>query len=203
MRPFIPVLLAAVVLSLPGNAAIAGPIMLASFDETYGYSVAPVADPLVRFRLSLFSLDPEAAAILSPPTLWADGDSGSIDMRRGSIAFFDQFASMATDGIDTQYTSGAGFINAIGRANVGPESELFGVSPDLVGYELELIRLIVHSIHTAPFQVDGLDGFELDYDITYEFYGTPIPEPATVVLMATGLLAFGIRRARRVLFGTN
>ena len=197
----VPVLLLLVLAALCcGSRAAADPVLLATYDESSDSATAPASDPHVRFSLGLFMLDdPPTGAVLTPNIMWGDGEQGSFDMRDETVAMFDQFAALASDGVDGRYMSGAALVGALGRGRTGPESELFGHSPDLVGFRLELVRLTVQELDIIPFEIDQLDGFEFTYDITYEFFGTVIPEPTTLILLLVGgLFVCPARRAIRM-----
>ena len=60
-----------------------------------------------------------------------------------------------------------------------------------MGYELDFVRLIVRSVHFEPWLSDGVT---VNYGLTYEFYGSVVPEPETLGLLCAGLSLGLIRR---------
>lgn len=175
----------------------AEPVLLASYDFTSEGGHAPESDPRVEFILQLPTTFPPSDFFglgVDMDIFWEDGDQGSFDFSAGTDEAFDDFALFATDGIEDNFTifdlfpSGSG-----GGTPPSPESVLFGVSPDLVGNELQLVRLIVHEVSFEPWvpdpvQYPEIEGFLYSADLTYEFYGTPIPEPTTLIVLACGLV---------------
>jgi hypothetical protein len=190
----------AVALMLAGGVPVnAGPVLLASYDEVFAGGTAPQSIAEVQFVLQLSPDVPLAIEELSglgAGIWWEEGDQGAIDFTRDTSAAFPDFAAAATDGIDSRFASLTGFFEGNDHGVIAPESTLFGRSPDLVGYELELVRLIVREVRFEPLIIDAFEGFSVESDISYQFYGSPIPEPSAVILLAGGVLV--LARGRRV-----
>jgi len=102
--------------------------------------------------------------------------------------------ALATNGVNDQYFIHVTWPNGTGGAGGGAESRLFnhhpyiGEPPDLVGYELELVRLTVHAVHFEPWPEGGDgDGYLVQANLTYECFGSPVPEPPTLLLLVGGI----------------
>lgn len=186
----------------------ASPALLGSYDEVSVGASAPQSASRVQFVLQLSPSVPlplESAFGLGVGIWWEDGSHGSVDFTRNNSDAFLDFATSATDGLDSRFASITGFFNGNPHGVIGAESTLFGRSPDLAGYDLELVRLIVHDVRFEPIMIDEFEGFSVESAISYEFYGTPIPEPATLVLVACGfaVLSGQNRRSRTRLVGSS
>jgi hypothetical protein len=194
------------VLLASSETLTAEPVLLASYDfSSYG-GHAPESDPRVEFILQLPAGSPPATSYGLGADLdifWESGDQGLFNFTSSTDEAFDNLALSATDGIEDNFTifdlfpSGGG-----GATPPHPESVLFGVSPDLVGNEVQLVRLIVHEISFDPWvpdpvQYPEIEGFTYTASLTYEFYGTPIPDPGTGTLAAAFLALFLVRRPAR------
>ncbi len=118
---------------------------------------------------------------------------------------FNVFASLLGDGVDQDIISGAWNQNLglLGGAG-GPESyELSAIvpqfGPDLFGYTIDHVtRILTISVESPGSDPFG-DGQWTDWTVTgmYEFYGTPIPEPTTLVVFLTAGTPYLLRRATR------
>jgi hypothetical protein len=200
-------LLNVVELLLAGSETLtAEPMLLASYDfSSYG-GHAPESDPRVEFILQLPTTSPPTDFFglgMDANIFWEDGDRGSVEFDSATDEAFDDFATFATDGIEDSFTIFDLFpLGSGGATPPRPESVLFGASPDLVGNELQRVRLIVHEITLEawvpdPVQYPEIEGFLYTADLTYEFYGTPIPAPGSGTLAAGFLASFLLRRRAR------
>lgn len=123
---------------------------------------------------------------------WDSGESGSIEISALNDAGFGGLASALTDGVDNYLyllDSPSGCPGLGG--NFALESFWIQGSPDLVGNNIEFIRLIVHEV---IIEEQGT-GVTWQSNLTYEFWGAPIPEPAPLALLVV-FGAFGQRRRR-------
>lgn len=122
-----------------------------------------------------------------------------------SHASFGEFASYITDGVNQ--TFGLEFGNCgeapIGLCSLGTEvRELVhpGSGVDLTGYDIDYLEMtlnglelepgVIHWPHAAP---EVVTTFALD--LTFNIYGHPIPEPATLLMFGLGGLVLRKRRS--------
>ncbi len=182
--------------------AEAEPILLASFDALVNGGHAPETDPRVEFVLQLPSTFPPSAFFgIGQGVFWGADDEGSYNLRRENDPEFHNFAQFATDGIKDIFHLWGLFPNGSGGGSPGSESELFGRAPDLQGFELDYVRLNVHSIEFEPWipfpDVEPVkQGFTYQAEITYEFYG--IPEPSTLLLLLMSVAFAANRKTKSV-----
>ncbi len=182
----------------------AEPVLLASFSAEGSFGHSPTAVPEVRFDLELIpnDVDPPGPRLVDP-MFRGEGDTWSVDFTRDNSSAFADFADLATNGINDQYGQGIRWFDGAGGIAGGTEMGLFNQfstepvePPDLAGNELEFVRLNVHDVAFEPWSLlPGEDGFMVHFDLTYEFYGKPVPEPGAALLLALG--AFLARRDTR------
>ena len=174
-----------------GSSASAGPVLLASFD--FAVDTEMQAGNRVGFVLQLLDVDNDLGFLgpplggissdvrLGPAVFWDDGETGVLEFTSSINPEFDAFASLVSDGIDDslivfwQWEEDGGF-----GGNGALESQMFGLDPDLIGNVLELVRLTVHEVSLDPV---GEDMVAIRTRVTYDFLGSPIPEPGTLVLL--------------------
>ena len=190
------------------------PILLASFNVRAGLGTTPPpTDRRVAFVIGVGTKDTIGLPIdeVGDQVFWSHGSSGVVDFTAKNEKDFPSFASSVTDGAnDILYTlaalapGGGG-----GNGGGGFESDKLcktypcvGRPPDLLGYRLDILRLIVRSVDFERFEPKP--GFFIDvrYDIAYEFYGTPIPEPHTLTLLSIAVGAWKLRMAKGPVVGT-
>lgn len=174
------------------HTSTAGPVLLASFPDSGSVAASPNPGGAVEIVLRHQSvLDGFRVHELGRGVLWNDGAAGTLDFALASAPDFAAFVDGFTNAVDDYVTVLIEWPDVGGGGSIDPESDLGLGSPDLYGNELEFVRLVVHDLRITPW----LDGFAADVDLTYEFYGTPIPEPAALMLLALGSLAV-LRRRR-------
>lgn len=116
---------------------------------------------------------------------WESGESGMIEISGINDFGFASLATALTDGTDDYLflmdnPSGCpGF-----GGNIAHESFWLQGSPDLVGNQIDLIRLIVHDVDIQQ----KTDGVIWQANIGYEFWGNPVPEPSALLPLAFGAL---------------
>lgn len=177
-----------VVLFISTSRMQADPVLLAAFD---GHLVRPASAPAEpRVELHLLAESEGLSAALGPGITWGQSDSGSVEFNTGNSAQFAVFANIAANGVDDIVRDGVFWPADIGGGGVfaeNRESLLYDRTIDLVGFRLESVRLTVHGVEFGPYVFpNGADGLFVDYDVTYEFYGTPIPEPLSAALLLVG-----------------
>lgn len=189
------------------GAAWAGPVLLGSFD--FDAQVELPVGTRVGFALALLDLD--TSLILPDPPLgglridrgvqptmfWGNGESGVLEFTSATDPGFDDLASFVTDGIDDSLVVFWNWRDGGAYEGYGlRESQRFGLESDLVGNDIDLIRLTVHEVSLDPL---GGDLVSVQTHVTYDFYGSPIPEPATLVLLMAGFPVLMRRVRTRVL----
>jgi len=171
------------------HAARAEPILLASFDAIERGAGAPETDERIQIVLRNAFFPHFEPVDLGDGYWWTSGQSGTAVFTSKNTESYDAIAERLTDGIDQFLTTlvlapnggaGGGFF----------ESRRLGSSPDLIGNTLELIRLIVHDVTINPWEspVGGTQGIEWSVDMTYEFWGIPVPELDSAMLLVVGLV---------------
>ena len=195
--------LVAILVSL--GTSRAGPVLLASLDETSGISssgTGPPAEPRVQFVLELAPQPTVLGFRVGLGVFWEDGDTGAIDFTPETDNGFVGFAGFATNGIDDWLSDLIIFPDGGGGGGGAPESVRLLMTPDLVGYQLDFLRLIVHDLtieEFSPVDRPDLQGIRVLANLTYEFYGALIPEPTTITVLATGLVFVSWRSKRSII----
>jgi hypothetical protein len=207
MREIVSIAVIALVWSVTTNTALAvevsnEPALLATYPFRTNGGGAPETDPRVELILQLPTNFPPTDFFGLGQGLdlfWEDGELGSFDFTSVNDAGFDDFANFATDGLDDLFALYTLFPSGGGDGDFGAETELFGGVADLVGFNLELVRLVVDEASVTPWFPDPinepeLSGFKFDISGSYEFYGSVIPEPGAIWLGLFGTLLLLSRR---------
>jgi hypothetical protein len=127
---------------------------------------------------------------------WTDGESGSYDITPSNEPLFAEFASVLTNGANDNFMLLTRMLgNGGDGGTVASESHFFPSGHDLAGNQLDFVRLDVSNVHI--WTIDPSVHWQgWSADVTYEFWGTPLPEPATALpILFTALM--GCRRRRR------
>ena len=168
------------------TAAANGSILLASFESDFLGGCNRCSSSAITFVLEGYSPDWSTHTQLGMNyPLWTHGDSGTYVFHAGDGPDFWNTAELLTNGIDDttfliSYVGGYG-----GGGSGGPESLVFGTNPDLIGNQIDYIRLTVRDVYIEPYGGNVYTGAH----VTYEIWGQPIPEPATlglILLSVTG-----------------
>ncbi len=182
--------------------ARAGPVLLTSFD--FGVDTEIQAGNRIGFVLQLLDVDNDLRFLgpplggmgsdvrLGPAVFWDDGETGVLEFTPSTNPEFDAFASLISDGIDDSlivfwhWEDDGGF-----GGNGALESQMFGLHPDLIGNMVELVRLTVHEVSLEPL---GVDLLSVRTRVTYDFLGSAVPEPTTLVLLVSAAVINSIGR---------
>jgi len=175
--------------------AFGEPVLLRSLDLREGGSSAPETEFEVQIILQHeFKVPPLDPLRLGEGVFWTAGASGAVDFNPANDSSFLPFARRLSDGQDDLLFLLLLSPDGGGGGGGGFESLWLGISPDLQGYELDSIRLIVHDVSIEPWEKWGLSGVTKTADVTYEFWGHVIPEPTSVLFVTIGGLILSNRR---------
>ncbi len=166
--------------------ALADPIRLGSIRHVSSGGGSPQDE--ARIQLLLEMTDDEYNVIVPDvglSTWWYDGDDGrTVVYDSTNESHFAELAAALTDTSDDLLWHYVLMDNG-GGVGLGPHESQWGLSVPL-GLTVDYVNVIAHSISVT------LDGTWLHFtvDAEFEFWGTPVPEPAAgLVLMAATLLA--------------
>lgn len=170
--------------------------LLHSLTTTEGGEYAPFV-PVRGFELVLQYNLPELP--IGTGFFWQDGSSGSVEFTSTSEAGFDVFVGNLTDGVDSEILTLVDLIPGGPGAGSGRLESAWGFgTPDLVGNQIDLIRLVVDDFSIQMFvDPEFGDGVQWETHFTWEFWGEPVPEPATFAMAAMGGFCVWGRRRRR------
>jgi hypothetical protein len=156
------------------------------------------------FSISIANLAPRPFGdiVLStwpPPFDWVDGFSGTTDLtilsNQAPFFYYSQMIESLTNGLDEPiafWGSVQGCNMLIPDYGPVPESGLFKSPSDIVGHQIDFIRLIVNDLRID--QMNEMSHYDLS--VSYEFWGTPIPAPTAAMLFVLPFLAMRSRRLR-------
>ena len=181
----------------------AGPVLLASFTQESGLA-SPSPTLQIGFVLGLYEEFSQESVLLGtdqiattwpyfqPLEFWGKGETGILEFTPTNDIGFSVFAQRATDGLDHRFVIFNSWESYAQGGQGGRESGLFSTTGDLFGYTLDSIRLKVDEISFIP---QGSLGPEWHWNITFEFFGSPIvPEPSTFLLVITLILLPAYRK---------
>ena len=166
-----------------------------------GHVLAPNIEPRdVRFVLDLRAQsDPGQVPFSFVSPYVSDGESMVVDFHAGNSPGFKGFAELLTNG-EPNLMSFLWRWRDNACSLTCPEGGLIGEF-DLAGRDVNLVRLLVDDIRIGPIDEADPDEFRLTFAVTYEFYGTVVPEPGCGILIAFGVVMLLFRR-RRTAFST-
>ncbi len=191
-----PMILYGLPLMLASATASAESVLLTSVNIRAGQGAdSHPADERIAFVLTLFpEFTPDTRHNgLGDDIFWGNGAAGFVDFTAKNEDDFANFANLATNGVNNFYLFFAQWAGGGGAGGGAPESNWFCPSypcddrpPDFEGFRLDSVRLLVHNLDFERFEPEPGVFVDLVYDLTYEFYGTPIPNPGTLVLITVG-----------------
>ena len=125
---------------------------------------------------------------------WKNGDQGTILFDDENTPKFTELTSTITNGIEDQVListrwrdGGMGGIIYRESLFFWPESSPLAVV-DLIGYKLTKIRLLVEDFLVSELTLpSGSVALEHQAELTYEFFGTPVPDIGTIWLLVAGV----------------
>ena len=62
------------------------------------------------------------------------------------------------------------------------------LGPDFAGYTLDFVRLNVTELNFERIEPEPGLFIDVEFNVRYDFYGVPIPEPSMSVLLITGVI---------------
>jgi hypothetical protein len=129
--------------------------------------------------------------------VWHDGDTGQYDFTSDNCPGFDWFVRTITQNPFDSLV-GFGFGSPIDHSSYCGflfSRSYLGLYPDLLGKQIDLIRLIVEDFHSEFDFHDGPGCVEFHVTARYELWS--VPEPATLLIaLPAGLLFLRARRQR-------
>lgn len=171
----------------------AGPVLIASSQITQGGTRPLVSETQVEFILSALSSGGINQASLGEGIFWNPSNHGVVEFTPNTNAGFTFVEEILTNGIEDQVFANTRWTDQGAGGVVYSESLFFGgqpggnAVPDLAGYDLVSIRLIVNDFRADEvFVSPGVSVLEFTADLQYEFLGVPVPDAPT-----GGLLPFG------------
>jgi hypothetical protein len=182
--------------AITGNAS-ASQLLFALNDNPDGSRVPLSAPQGLQFVIEFRSPStPSVFELLGREAYWQDGASGSYDFGVGNSPEFSQLSQLVTNGLDDEISL-LWYNDFYGSGGImWPESQFGFGNPDLAGNQIDFIRLVVHDLSIQPYSDPPYgEGLQWNAHITWEFWGIPLPEPASALLLLCGSILLR-RRAR-------
>jgi hypothetical protein len=172
-------------------------ILLASFEFPNMGGFGPCEIAPVDFFLGVDGPPPSYCIPVGRGlALWNDGESGAYDITKANEPSLPVLATLLTNGQDDTLMLLSRIVGGGGDGGTeGTESRFFPGGRDLAGNRLDFVRLYVSNVQIWTID-ESLAWRGWCADVTYEFWGEPIPEPATGLSMLLAVLLCRRRRAR-------
>jgi hypothetical protein len=140
--------------------------------------------------------DPPEIVRLGTGVYWPSGSAGLYDFLASGSTEAAVFADRLTNGTDDELLLMT-YDDFYGGGGDAMHESAWGFgNPDLAGNQIDLIRLVVHDLSIQPYSNPPYgDGLQWNGHITWEFWGTPVPEPATALPVVLAVLLRYRRRA--------
>ncbi len=184
-----------------GGTAEAGPVLIGVSHVIQGGHAPVQSDARAQFTLTSLALNGNEQASIGHGVFWGLDDHGIVDFPNDGSGSFALLAGILTNGVDDQVLVSTKWAHGAAGGIIYNESLFFGREPesgsvpDLFGYELTQVRLTVNDFHFEEvFVTPGVTTIEYEANVTFAFFGAPVPEPATTLLV---LLGVGITVAGR------
>lgn len=194
-NPSFRALVVAILTLSPGLPGVqAGSVLLGSINFNGGAGVSPAEGGPVEIVLRHESvLDGFLRNELGRGTLWDSDTHGVFDFSVLNAPRFEAVSNGLTNGVDDYISVLVEWPGVGGGGFLHSESQLLSGSPDLTGTRLDFVRLVVDELAIEPW----LEGFFANTDVTFEFWGTVVPEPSTLTLLGLSCLSSMYRRRGR------
>jgi hypothetical protein len=182
--------------AIAGEASANQPLYSLNYEPDGAHAPAHAPQGL-QFLIDFESpVNPGHPEDLGQQAYWQDQSSGSYDFNSGNSPEFADLVQILTNGIDDEIVL-LTHIEFYGGGGEGMlESEWGFGNPDLAGNQIDFIRLVVHDLSIQPYSNPPYgEGLQWNSHITWEFWGTPLPEPASAFLLLCGSALF--RRSPR------
>ncbi len=182
--------------------AHAGPVLLGTIPVRAGLGGEdPVVDQRIEFTLQIQQTPGTSGTGIGSGIFWGDGDGGVVDFTQDDDGAFADFASLVTNGTDELLVF-LGKLRGGGGGGGGNYESVWlgqplhgeGGPPDLLGYNLDFVRLLVEDVDFRRFEQEPGIFIDVQFAVTFELYGAPIPDAETLWLMGIGLFPALARR---------
>lgn len=191
------ILTAGVLLGICAGAVQASPYLLASYYAEVEIGFFEEYD-CVEFCLMWDRGGPPSWAFLGrgEGPHWYAGETGSYTYTPQNTSNFQEFAALLMDGVSDQLTMWSLFPDEPQLQGMGihrSESEVFGTTTDLSEYG-EDFGAVRYCVHDVSFRQEDQTCW-CSTAVTWEFW---TPEPASLSMLALGVVMVGARRPRPV-----
>ena len=176
----------AVIVFTVSPSSLPASTLITTFDRQIegDYGACDLSGP-VEFYLGLNEPWPSLITpIGSGLALWNDGDSGSYDITPLNEPLFNDLSSTLTNGVDDLIflLQGMPSCSPLNGGQGNFESLFFQNGSDLTGFTLDFVRLDIANVSINTIDNDP-HRLAWSANVTYGFWGQPVPEPASLSFM--------------------